>query len=216
MTPTWNDLANSARWRGVVSFVRHWVGAFDPVQGMAAEELDSILRAKLLIVPAAVREWYMLAANWSQGGLNVWKRPQGIAICDGIIWVLTDTEGINQWGVRVADFDMEDPPVVSDVTNNEIVARSFSEFVAAMIVNDVLFDHSTEEPIELNPESACAEPMRLFSSCCGDFFADGVLESATVVMFAYKGNGPVFGKSRTTAGSALLQRLRRRQRESLS
>src|SRR5262249_61073093 len=40
VTSTWNDLASSARWRGVVSFIRNWVAPFDSEEGMATDELD--------------------------------------------------------------------------------------------------------------------------------------------------------------------------------
>ena len=46
MASTWNDLANSPRWHGVVSFIRNWVGPFDSGQGMAADQLDEILRER--------------------------------------------------------------------------------------------------------------------------------------------------------------------------
>jgi hypothetical protein len=210
-TPTWNDLAISARWRGVVSFIRNWVGPFESVQGMAPKDLDLILRGKALNLPTAVREWYLLAANWNQGRLAVWIRAEELAACDGVVWILTDTQGITHWGVRVADLDIEDPPVVSREANIDIVSPSFSKFVAAMIVNDALFDSEFEAPVELVHGSARAEQMCLFSSCFGDFFADGLLESATVVMFAYPGHGPVYGKSRTSAGRELLMRLRRQR-----
>ena len=209
MMATWNDLANDARWRGVVTFIRNWVGPIDSDQGISPAQLDVILRAKPLNLPTAVREWYLLAGKWNQGGLNVWIHPHELAACDGIVWILTDTAGVNLWGVRVEDLNIEDPPVVSHEKNDDIVSENFSRFVAAMIVNDVLFDYSTEEPISLNHDSVHAERMRLFSSCNGDFLADGPLESSTVVIFAYPGNGPVYGKSRTSAGRALLRRLQR-------
>lgn len=204
----WNDLERSSRWRGVVSFIRNWVGPFDSAFGMVGAKLDAILAAKALKLPAAVWEWYLLAANWKQVGLNVWIHPQDIEGSEGIVWILTDTEGITHWGVRVADFDIEDPPVVSLEQNNDVVTPTFSKFVAAMVVNDVLFGSGIEEPIELKRNSAHAHPMHFVTSCCGDFFADGPLESATVVMFAYPENGEVYGRSRTPAGRALLRRLR--------
>ena len=210
MTPTWNDLATSARWCGVVSFIRNWVGPFDSHQGMDPEEFGEILRAKRLNLPAAVREWYLLAANWDQGGLNVWIRPQALTACDGMVWILTDTEGINHWGVRVAELDIEDPPVFSLETNpDEVDFPSFTMFVAAMIVGDVIFDYETEAPVELNDDSACADLTCLVSARCGNLFADTALGSATVVVFAYPGNGPLFGKARTPTGRALLHRCRR-------
>jgi hypothetical protein len=176
---------------------------------MTTHDFDSILRAKDLKLPAAVHEWYILAGNWNQGALNVWKHPQELAAYDGVVWILTDTQGVNHWGIRVADLNMEDPPVVSHEKSDEVVSSSFSRFVASMIVNDVLFDYETEEPVELERGAARANMMRSVSSCRGDFFADGPLESATVVIFAYPEDGPVYGKSRTPAGRALLQDMRR-------
>ena len=61
--PTWSDLATGRRWRGVASFICHWVGPFDPSCGMSAEELDEILPRESLALPAAVREWYLLAVG---------------------------------------------------------------------------------------------------------------------------------------------------------
>ena len=209
MTPTWNDLANSARWRGVVFFIRNWVGPFSSEQGMAHHELEEILRAKSLKLPAAVREWYLLAGNWNEGGLNVWIRPQALAACAGMIWILTDTEGINQWGVRVADGDAEDPPVYSVYANpGETEFPSFSTFVAGMVVNDVLVDYETEAPVELNRDSSRAELTFFVASRCGEFLADAPLETATIVAFAYPGDGPVLGKARTPTGRERLQRFR--------
>jgi hypothetical protein len=176
---------------------------------MTPAELDKIVSGKPLTLPTAVREWYLLAGDWTQGGLNVWIPPQELTTHDGTVWILTDTEGINLWGIRVADLDIEDPPVVSDASAEYgIVCQNFSRFVAAMIVNDAVFGSATEEPVELKPDSVRANLMCHVASCCGEFLADSPLESATVVMFAYPSHGPVLAKSRTPAGRALLQRLR--------
>ena len=211
MTSTWSDLASSPRWDGVVSFIRNWVGPFNCDQGMAPAELDVILRAKSLDLPLAVREWYLLAANWNQGRLNVWIHPRALTACDGMISILTDTEGWHHWGVRVADLEVEDPPVVSlEGGANEIKFPSFSKLVAAMTVNDVIFDYETEAPVELHHDAVPANLTCLVTTSCGDYFADAPLRSATVVMFAYPGNGQVFGKSRTAEGRLLLQRLCRK------
>src|SRR5215467_5205796 len=75
----WSNLASSRRWRGVVSFIRDWVGPFNSAHGMAPEELDEVLRAKSLSLQTALREWYLLAAGWSQGGLNVLIMPRELA-----------------------------------------------------------------------------------------------------------------------------------------
>jgi hypothetical protein len=210
MYPTWSELAKSPRWRDVVCFIRDWVGPFDFDHGMALKELDEILLAKRLNLPAAVREWYRLAANWDQEGLNAWIPPQDLTASDGAVWILTDSAGVNHWGIRVADLGAEDPPVFSLVAH-EIDFSNFSSFVPAMIVNDVIFNYETEAeaPVELNPGAAREALACLISSAgCGDFYADAPLESATVVMFTYPENGSAFGRARTPTGHALLERLR--------
>ena len=105
---------------------------------------------------------------------------------------------------------MEDPPVVSYEGDppNGLDFPDFSRFVAAMIVNDFLFDYETEEPVELNRDTAPEGMTCLVSARCGQFLMDAPLESATIVMFAYPKNGPVYGKSNTPAGQARLQQLR--------
>ena len=188
MASRWNELAGSSRWRGVVSFIRNWVGAFGPDQGMLPRELDAILRAKTLNLPVAVCEWYLLAANWTPKGMNVWIHPRELMAYDGRVDVLHDKDGVNEWSIRIADLQQEDPPVVAD---DKIASPSFSKFVAAMIINDVLFDYETEEPVELKRAAACVEGMRIVASCFGDFVADGPLESAAVMLFAYPRNGPL-------------------------
>lgn len=209
MMPTWDDLANGARWRGVVSFIRNWVGPFDASHGMPPEELEAILRAKRLDLPAAVREWYRLAGQWDQGGLNVWIRPGELAASDGMVWILTDPHGIIGWGVRAADVETDDPPVwCREGPPNEVDFPTFSQFVAAMVVNDVILDHEAGAPAELDPGLARTDLTCLVSARCGEYYADAALKSATVVAFAYPARGRLFGKARTPAGEERLQRLR--------
>jgi hypothetical protein len=210
MTSTWEGLAAAARWSGVVSFIRQWLGPFDSGAGMAAQELDVALRANALTLPAAVREWYLLAAKWNPRSLNAWVRPQDLVASDEMVWLLGDAYGGDAcWGVRVADLDAEDPPVYSLMEDRDEAAfASFSAFVAAMIVNDVIFDPEAEPPAELDAGSIHAELMCLAATGCDDFYADAALESAAVVAFAYSATGPVFGRARTPAGHALLQRLK--------
>jgi hypothetical protein len=203
---TWSDLATGRRWHGVASFIRHWVGPFDSACGMSAEELDEVLLREPLFLPAAVREWYLLAARWSQNGMNVWISPQKLAAEDGMVNILTDTHRVDRWGVRALDHDIEDPPVYDLDTNpTQTIFPSFTSLVAAMIVNDVIFGSDTE-PVELNPDVARGDLTCFVSSPYGDSYADAVLEAAAVVMFAYPGNGPAYGKARTQAGHTLLQR----------
>jgi hypothetical protein len=89
---------------------------------------------------------------------------------------LTDTQGINRWGVRVADHGIEDPPVVNLEENPaEIDFPSFTSSVAAMIVNDVIYGSETEDPVELDPGIGCAGLTCLVSTQYGDYYADAAL-----------------------------------------
>ena len=177
---------------------------------MAPESLDAILHTKGLCLPAAVREWYILASRFEQDGLGVWIRARSLEACEGSIMVLTDTEGITEWGIRIADSGIEDPAVFSlDANLDGVEFPSFSGFVAAMIINDVLFGTGAHgDPVELDYEMVQHALTCLVASNCGDFFIDTPLESAEVVAFAYPGGGPVKGKARCPAGRALLERLR--------
>lgn len=174
---------------------------------MSPAKLDAILNAKSLNLPLAVYEWFLLASRWTQNDANVWIAPQDLVAENGIVDVLHDKHGINAWSLRETDLQHEDPPVVSD---NKVASPTFSQFVAAMIINDLLFfDDETGPPVELKRASRNAMDMRPVASCCGDVMADGPLESATIVIYAYPNNGPLFGKARTLEGQTLLSRWRK-------
>jgi len=68
MKSTWDDLAKSPRWRGVVSFIHNWMGPFDSNKGIARINLMPILNEKGLKLPTAIREWYLLAASGIKAG----------------------------------------------------------------------------------------------------------------------------------------------------
>jgi hypothetical protein len=204
MAPTWDDLAGTPRWRGVVAFARNWVGPFGPAHGLDTRELDPVLRAGGLSLPPAVREWYLLAGRWDRCGSNVWIGPEALAAAGGMIWVMTDVEGINRWGVRVDAPAVEDPPVHLEGEPAGAVFVTFSDFVGAMVANDVLFADPADPAAELDPATALAGMTRLVSSRVGEYFADAPLEAATAVLFAYPGGAPVFGKGRGAAGRTRL------------
>jgi hypothetical protein len=180
---------------------------------MKAKDLDAILRAKHMKLPKAVREWYLLSANWNEGFMNVWVRPDELTVGEGTVYFLGDVGGVWNHCVRVADFDVEDPPVIcSEKGRDEIECPRFSIFVAMMAVNDVICDYRNGAPVKLNARSARAELTPLFGSGSDEFLADAPLESAKIVSYDYLGNGPVIARSRTSEGRSRLQTLRRRRR----
>ena len=61
-----------------------------------------------------------------------------------MVGILTDEQGVNLWGVRAADYDIEDPPVFFlEATPADIDFPNFTSFVAAMIANDAIFGSET-------------------------------------------------------------------------
>lgn len=88
----------------------------------------------------------------------------------------------------------------------EVDFPSFTSFVAAMLVNGVIFDYKVGDPAKLDPGPARASLTRLVTARCGDYYADAPLEAARVVMFTYPRAGPAFGKARTPTGEELLRR----------
>lgn len=207
MTSNWRDLAASVRWRGIVAFAGNWIAPLEPSHGMHPSQLDSILETKGMHLPTAVREWYLLSANRPQDGLIVWILPKNFAAGDGVLWLLTDPDGINDWGIRIADLANDDPPVVTGKGNPHIACSAFTQFVATTIACNAIFDCGVDGPVELRPDAIHDASMLHIASCFGDVFVDGSLESATIVMFAYPANEGVFARSRTTWGRERLEKL---------
>jgi hypothetical protein len=205
----WADLAASDRWNGIVSFIRNWAGRFDSEMGIPPEELDGVLQAARLTLPAAVREWYLLAGRWKQGGLNVWIPPRELAVHDGALGILTDPEGVNLWGVLVKD-TVDDPPAYClERDPIQLDFPNFSKLVTAMVANDVIFDYSDRGPKDLNRTATLGALTRFASmGSGGEYLADRDMSTATVVCYCYPKGGPVCGRSRTPAGLELLERLR--------
>jgi hypothetical protein len=161
-----------------------------------------------------MREWYLLAGNWQPGGLNVWGAPDSLEVVDQTIEVLTDPYGVTSWRVRCGRLRLDDPPVECDDEFDGAAFSCFTDFVAAMAVNDALFgDPTIDDPVESNPREARRSLVRAVASRVGDFYADAPLESAAVVMFDHLGDGPTVGRARTASGRQLLDRLRIVERE---
>ena len=193
MTIAWNELAVSPRWQGLVRFIRRWIGPFEAEQGLQPGALDKYVDHTVGRLPAAVREWYLLAGNWSSTDLSVWTPAARLEASEGMVFLVGD--GVNSWGVRVADLTNEDPPVYDLDASLEPDFPAFSTFVASMIINAVIFDYEAEEPIELSRAQAARDLHCFLSTRRGDFLTEGALEVTNFVAFAYPSDGPVCGRS---------------------
>ncbi|WP_345322615.1 hypothetical protein [Novipirellula rosea] len=204
MTDEWDRLANTERWRPLVAFIRNWVGSFDSRCGMSEAELHLILSRHSFAIPSAVCEWYQLSSKWDSHGQNLWIPAQELSVVNDALLLLTDEDGISNWGVMSQDLRIDDPPVVPLEPLGETMSLSFSMFVLEMVVNDVIFDNNKDDPAELSATSG----LSCFASTpVGDFMADGPLESASVIAFAYPSNGPILSRSRSEAGNSLIRNL---------
>ncbi|WP_293869024.1 hypothetical protein [uncultured Alsobacter sp.] len=179
---------------------------------MSADALEAVLRSKGLPLSAAIQEWYLLAGRWNQRGIPHWIAPELLAVDEGVITVLADVHGVESWVVRCEDQGLDDPPVFAAFETSEVAFPSFSQFVAAMIVNEVLVEAASEGTMVDIGHDAWARVRAsltpIVSSSCGEFLADAPLESATVVIFKYPGDGPTMCRSRTPEGQRWLERLR--------
>jgi hypothetical protein len=209
MTDEWDRLASTKRWRSLVTFIREWVGPFDSRHGMSNAQLQLMLSQHSFAIPSAVREWYQLSAKWDSHGQNVWIPARELSVVDDTLPLLTDRDGTSTWGIMAQDLQAADPPVVTLEPFGETMSPSFTLFVLEMVVNSVIFDWGKDDPVELSSSSG----LTCFASTpFGDFMADGPLESASVVAFAYPSNGPILCRSRSDAGNSLVRKLQKTPR----
>jgi hypothetical protein len=162
----------------------------------------------MLLLPPAVREWCLLAARFDQDSLTTWIEPEEFAMHEGTMTVLRDRYFTMFWYIRELDFGCEDPPVFCSEGPTLPNFAHFSEFVTAMVLNGVLCPEERTESIDLSRERARAKLNCLIASSNGELLADGSLETATVIAFAYPADGPVLAASRTQAGRTLIESLR--------
>jgi hypothetical protein len=128
------------RWSLLESFLGVWFPGWTGRSGVAAAEIDLAAQRLGLPMPVALREFYQRYAAAHQ----VWSRqdpllmPEEWLIRDGVLFLISENQGVVHWGIRVADLSLDDPPVVvSDpqdgpawFTQSESLSSFFIAFAA--------------------------------------------------------------------------------------
>jgi hypothetical protein len=102
------------RWELLGSLIDRWYSPLEPLDGHDAGELldcEERLRAEF---PRALTEWYLQSGR----RLDVWNRrnaflfPHQVSFVDDVLQIYVEEDLQTSWGIRRAQLDMDDPPVV--------------------------------------------------------------------------------------------------------
>jgi hypothetical protein len=141
------------RWARHRAFAAEWHSPLVEGDGVPEEKLQAAEKRLKLSLPAALREWYLLAGRRRdlvrKGRPGVFLATPGqLRKVEGGLIVYEEGDGVVQWGIRLKDIEMPDPPVCMD--NSEPFCRAlahqewipenptFSEFALQMLVMETL------------------------------------------------------------------------------
>lgn len=136
------------RWQWLREQIAEWYSPLQPEDGWSEAILQEAEKRLGVKLPAALREWYQLGANrqeiWSPqdrflqpnelGGSTNGDSENG----EEFLIVYDENQSVVQWGIRVTDLSLEDPPVYlvdwrpDDSGGPTCEASSVSEFALAM------------------------------------------------------------------------------------
>ena len=101
------------RWELLREFVNEWYPPLKPSDGDTADALDAAESRLGVPLPQALREWYEIAGRrediWSQQDLLY--PPERLEIEDDRLIFYVENQAVVQWGIRVSDLPLDDPPV---------------------------------------------------------------------------------------------------------
>jgi hypothetical protein len=108
----------SAAWRFATAFARDWSARpLGPGDGVDESELQTAEARLGLRLPAALREAYLLLGRRADltSRHDVLLAPDALHLDDdrGVLVFRVENQACAYWGVRVADLDQDDPPVVA-------------------------------------------------------------------------------------------------------
>jgi hypothetical protein len=135
-------------WSLLKESVAEWHTPLKDGDGYAAEEIDQAEQRLGLRLPIALREWYSLAGRRDDiTRRQYWlRRPSELTIRGDVLEFHRENQSVVNWGVRLTDFDQDDPPVfIDDVEylgrrrNHRVVQNSsLSEFALQMVVLETM------------------------------------------------------------------------------
>lgn len=129
----------TARWALLREFASQWYPAIESLDGFSADELNLAVSRLGIPLPAAFREWYALSGRRN----DIWSLqdhllpPDKLRLNSDHLTFLIENQHVVEWGVRVDDLTIDDPPVyVTTVDAPSVWLQendSLSEFAIQML-----------------------------------------------------------------------------------
>ncbi|QIQ04233.1 SMI1/KNR4 family protein [Streptomyces liangshanensis] len=151
-------------WRFVADFAAHWQQPLQPGDGWSEAEVEAAERRLGLVLPAALREAYLLLGRRTDLTSNhdTLLKPDELDVLDGALVYRVENQGAASWGVLLADLDKEDPgtvirPDLADKSRERWEAWESGLIVACVemvMAEVVLFPGGFTDFLELDAEEA--------------------------------------------------------------
>jgi len=127
------------RWPLLKDFVAEWHTPLKEGDGYSAQEVDTAERRLGFKLPAALREWYLLAGKRKDlTAVQNFLRPPDrlftrVEDDSEMLYFYTENQAVVNWGISFNDIRLDDPPVLLD-ESMEMQNDTLSEFITQMVV----------------------------------------------------------------------------------
>jgi uncharacterized protein (TIGR02996 family) len=128
------------RWRLVQEFIELWHQPLTPQSGNTEAELHTVEKRLGHRLPAALREWYLIAGNQTE----IWSRQDRLRqlhqleIQDGRLIFRWENQGCEMWGLRLNDFEQDDPPVYKFREETAIESPTMTAFAIVSLLMETI------------------------------------------------------------------------------
>ncbi|MFJ6436989.1 SMI1/KNR4 family protein [Streptomyces sp. NPDC091416] len=101
-------------WRFVADFAAYWQQPLRPGDGWSVAEVEAAERRLGLVLPAALREAYLLLGRRTDliSNHDTLLGPDELHVVDGALVYRVENQGAATWGVLLEDLDHDDPGTV--------------------------------------------------------------------------------------------------------
>ncbi|MCM2423261.1 SMI1/KNR4 family protein [Streptomyces sp. RKAG293] len=101
-------------WQFVADFAAYWQQPLQPGDGWSVAEVEAAERRLGLVLPAALREAYLLLGRRTDLTSNhdTLLKPDELHVVDGALVYRVENQGATSWGVLLLDLDDDDPGTV--------------------------------------------------------------------------------------------------------
>ncbi|MCQ9182986.1 SMI1/KNR4 family protein [Streptomyces sp. IBSBF 2953] len=101
-------------WRFVADFAAYWQQPLQPGDGWSVAEVEAAEQRLGLVLPAALRETYLLLGRRTDltNNHDTLLKPDELHVVDGALVYRVENQGAASWGVLLADLGDEDPGTV--------------------------------------------------------------------------------------------------------